>query len=103
MCAIFHNICNCVMAATPMILTCCILMDFPIQIHVNTTKMGLSIIYFKKSQEEISQLLCTAVSEIVFISANSADPDEMPHFAAFHLGLRCLPKYLLRGFQNVKG
>ena len=25
--------------------------------------------------------------------ANSADPDEMPHYVAFHLGLHCLPKY----------
>ena len=25
---------------------------------------------------------------------NSADPDEMPPYAAFHLGLHCLPKYL---------
>ena len=28
----------------------------------------------------------------VFISANSADPDELPPYAAFHLGLHCLPK-----------
>ena len=26
---------------------------------------------------------------------NSDDPDEMPHYAAFHLGLHYLPKYLL--------
>ena len=32
--------------------------------------------------------------KIVFISANSADPDEMSLYAAFHLGLHCLPKYL---------
>ena len=29
--------------------------------------------------------------EIVFVIANSVDPDEMCH-AAFHLGLQCLPK-----------
>ena len=28
-----------------------------------------------------------------FISANSADLDEMPHHAAFHLGLHYLPTY----------
>ena len=33
----------------------------------------------------------------VLIIANSADPDEMQHYAAFHLILHCLPKYLLRG------
>ena len=32
--------------------------------------------------------------KIVLILANSADPDEMQHNAAFHLGLHCLPKYL---------
>ena len=29
--------------------------------------------------------------------------DEMPHFAAFHLGLHFLPKYTFRGLQNTKG
>ena len=33
--------------------------------------------------------------KIVFVLANSTDPDEMPHFAAFYLGLHCLPKYCL--------
>ena len=41
--------------------------------------------------------------KIVFIQANSADPDEMPPYAAFHLGLHCLPKYLFTGMQNEKG
>ena len=31
--------------------------------------------------------------EMCFIFGNSADPDEMPHYAAFHLDLHCLPKY----------
>ena len=29
--------------------------------------------------------------KIYIIIANSADPDEMPPYAAFHLGLHCLP------------
>ena len=29
-------------------------------------------------------------TEIVLTSAKSVDPDEMPHYAAFHLGLHCL-------------
>ena len=37
-----------------------------------------------------------------FILANSADPDEMQHYAAFHLGFQCLPKNLFRGFQYTK-
>ena len=32
---------------------------------------------------------------VALILAKSADPDEMPHFAVFHLGLHCLPKYML--------
>ena len=29
--------------------------------------------------------------QIYFVLANSADPDEMPSYVAFHLGLHCLP------------
>ena len=29
--------------------------------------------------------------KIVCFLANSEDPDEMLHFAAFHMGLNCLP------------
>ena len=36
---------------------------------------------------------------IVFILANSADPDEMSRSVAFYLNLYCLPKYMLRGSQ----
>ena len=41
--------------------------------------------------------------KIVFISANSADPDEMPPYVAFHLGVHCLPIFLFTGIQNAKG
>ena len=37
--------------------------------------------------------------KIDFVLANSGDPDEMRHFRLFHLGLRCLQKYLFRGFS----
>ena len=40
---------------------------------------------------------------IVFVSANSADPDEVPLYVAFHLGLHCLLQYPFRDFQNTKG
>ena len=39
---------------------------------------------------------------VVLILANSADPDEMQHYAAFHLGLHCLPKYPFMGFPVYK-
>ena len=41
--------------------------------------------------------------KIIFILANSKDPDEMQLHAAFHLGLHCLPKYLFTGIQDEKG
>ena len=59
--------------------------------------MELSILYFKGPQVEISIKMMYIVFlslNIVFISANSADSDEMPPYTAFHLGLHCLPKYL---------
>ena len=36
------------------------------------------------------------------ILANSADPDEMQLYAAFHLCLHSLPEYQFRGFQYTK-
>ena len=33
----------------------------------------------------------------------SEDPDEMQHYAAFHLGLHFLQKYSFRGFPEYKG
>ena len=41
--------------------------------------------------------------QVVLIVANSADPDEMQHYAAFHLGVHCLPMYPIRGFPIYKG
>ena len=69
-------------------LTIFILMDFPK--HIYTISMDLSILYLKWSL-------------IVFILANSADPDEMPRYVAFHEGLHCCPKYLLTFIQNENG
>ena len=48
------------------------------------------------------KLLLLSLS-IVSILANSADTDEMPHYAVFHLDLHCLPKYLFTGIQNENG
>ena len=42
---------------------------------------------------------------IVLIKADSAACDEMQHYAAFHLGLHCLPKnkmYPLRGVSSMQ-
>ena len=64
-------------------LTLCVLMDFPI--HINTINMGLLIMYFKGLQVEFSYDVFLSLN-IVLNLANSADPDEMQHYAAFHLG-----------------
>ena len=41
--------------------------------------------------------------QVDYVLANSADPDEMPHYAAFHVGLYCLPKYLFIFFLSSMG
>ena len=46
---------------------------------------------------------CCFPLNVDFVLANSKDPDEMPHFVAFHLGLHCAPKYLFRGLRSIKG
>ena len=60
--------------------------------------------YFRGSQVEFSLNYDVFLSPYVDqILANSADPDEMQHYAAFHLVLHCLPEYPFRGFQYTKG
>ena len=61
-------------------------MEFPIKF--DTFKSGWSIVYIEGSQVIIVFLSL----KIDFVLANSADPDEMPQFVAFHLGLHCFPK-----------
>ena len=41
--------------------------------------------------------------KIIFGLPNSADPDGMPHYATFQLGLHFLPRYPLRGFRSTTG
>ena len=70
--------------------------------HIDMISMGLPILYFKESQVELYKFQCFLAMKVDLILANSADPDEMQLNAAFHLGLHCLPKYLL-GFPVYKG
>ena len=42
-------------------------------------------------------------SEDYFTFTKNVEPDEMQHYAAFHLVLHFLQKYLFRGFPNTKG
>ena len=76
-------------------------MDFPI--YIDTISIELPIVYFKGSQVNFLNYDVFLSLKIVFILVKSADPDEMQHYAAFYLGLHCLPKYPFRGFQKTKG
>ena len=40
---------------------------------------------------------------LVFILANSADPDEIPQSVSVHVGLHCLPKYSFRVLLYANG
>ena len=58
-------------------------------------------VYIEGSQVIFSKKYCFCFFVNHFVLANSADPDEMLQYAAFHLGLHCLPKY--QGFLVCKG
>ena len=74
----------------------------------DTIQLGWSIVYIKGSQVIIlkkkkkkkkkknSEFLSL---KIVFVLTDSENPDEMLHYAAFHQGLHCLPKYAFRSHQ----
>ena len=73
------------------------MMGYPINIYA--VSMELSILYFKWLAVKNPKWSL----KIVFILANSVDPDEMLPYGAFHLGLHCCPKYLFTGIQNENG
>ena len=75
------------------LLSLCIPMEFPVKL--DTVKSGWPIVYIEGSQAIISKNVIFLSLKIDSILANSADPDEMPPYAAFHLGLHGLPKYLM--------
>ena len=70
-------------------------------ITFDTVKSGWSILYIEGSQVIIS-IQKNLSLKIDFALANSADPDEMLHYAAFHLGLHCLPKYQFWGVSCLQ-
>ena len=83
------------------ILTRFILMDY--HIHIETISMEFSFCILRGYQSKFQEHDVFPSLKIVFILSNIADPDEMLPYAAFHLGLHCLPKYIFTGTQNVKG
>ena len=56
---------------------------------LSAINLGWSIVNMEKSQIKL-------LNKIIFALANSVDPDEMPHYVAFHLCLYYLPKYTIR-------
>ena len=59
-------------------------------IKVNTIKLEWSIVYIEGSSVNFQKIFFFLSLMIDFILANSANPDEMPPYAAFHLGLNFL-------------
>ena len=70
---------------------------------VRYNESGMSIVHFKGLWARISNYDVLTYPKNVLILVNSADPDEMPQYGAFHLTLYCLPKYSFRGFPYTKG
>ena len=56
-----------------------------------------------KNYYNVGYLTLYAQMDSSYFSLSIADPDEMPHYAIFHLGLHCLPKYPFRSNQYTKG
>ena len=67
--------------------------------------MKLSSLYFKVLSVKFLETDVSAFLSLkmVLILANSPYTDEMPHYAEFHQGLHCLPKYEFTSIQNEKG
>ena len=59
-------------------------------IGFNIINLGWSIVHIKRP-------------EVFPLITNSVDPDEVPHFARFHLVHHCLQNCLIVGFQYTKG
>ena len=69
----------------------------------DTVKSGWSVVYIEGSKAIISKKIIFLSVKINSVLTNSADPDEMQHCVAFHLGLHCLPMYPFWGFPSPKG
>ena len=64
--------------------------------------LGWSIVDIEESQVIYLKNIVFLSLTIDFVLANSADPDEMSHYAPFHLGHRCLSKYPIRDVWSTK-
>ena len=62
----------------------------------DTINFGWPTVYIGVTGYNFQIKIAFLFLKIIFALANGAEPDEMPHYAAFHLGLHCLPKYIFR-------
>ena len=56
------------------------------------------IVHIERLHVIISKIFIFLSLMINSVLVNSADTDEIPHYAAFHPCLHCLPKYRFSGF-----
>ena len=68
--------------------------------HFDRISITVFILYSKGS--ELLNYDTVLSLKIVFILANSADPDEMSHYAVFHQGFHCLPICQFTGISRLK-
>ena len=66
-------------------------------LHIKLKRSGWPNVYIEGSQVIISPHMY-----FFLVSENNVEPDEIPHYVAFHMGLHCLPKYPFRGFRFSK-
>ena len=65
--------------------------------HINPS---LVLVQPRKTRPYITERLFMGRNKESNKQRNNAEPDEMPPYAEFHLGLHCLPKYLFTGIQD---
>ena len=76
-------------------------MDYPI--HIVTISMECPFCILRGCQSKFLENDVFLSLKNVLIITNTADTDEMLHYAAFHLCLHCVSTYLVTGIQNEKG
>ena len=72
-------------------------------IKLNAFKNRSSIVYVEEPQDIPSKNIIFLFVKIDFVIVNSADPNEMPHYAAFYLALHRLPKAHVLRFMVFRG
>ena len=68
-----------------------------------TINLGWPIVLMDGSQVKISNKYSISLNMVFVLANNNVDPDEMPHNAAFHMDLYCLPRYSFRSYYYIKG